>query len=117
MTTARFVEVLNTALPELEPERMGELDKRFHFSDSHNSEVLAVWLQKSIDTRYMAAYPAIERFLTEQGRRKFVKPLFDKLMAHPEDVAFAKRVYAKARPTYHPLTQSTIDGIVGVPQS
>jgi hypothetical protein len=100
------------SLPALTPERMAELDKRFHFSESRNSEVLAVWLQKSIDSRYKAAYPAIERFLTGQGRRKFVKPIFEKLMSHPDDVAFAQRVYAKARPTYHPVTRNTIDGIL-----
>jgi aminopeptidase N len=100
------------SLPALDPKRMADLDARFHFSDSHNSEVLSAWLLKSVDDRYKAAYPAVERFLTEQGRRKFVKPLFEKLMAHPEDVEFAKRVYAKARPAYHPVTQGTIDTIV-----
>jgi leukotriene-A4 hydrolase len=100
------------SLPALTPARMAELDRRFHFNESLNSEVLFAWLEKAIDVRYMGAYPAIERFLTSQGRRKFVKPLFEKLVAHPEDLAFAKRVYTKARPTYHPVTRNTIDGIL-----
>ena len=91
---------------------MAELDRQFHFSDSGNSEVLSAWLEKSVDTRYKGAYPAIERFLTTQGRRKFLKPLYEKLVAYPEDVAFAKRIYTKARPTYHPVSQGTIDGIL-----
>ena len=100
------------SLPALTPERMAQLDARFHFSDSGNSEILSAWLEKSIDTRYKAAYPAIERFLTTQGRRKFLKPLYEKLASHPEDVQFAKKIYAKARPTYHPVSQATIDGIL-----
>jgi leukotriene A-4 hydrolase/aminopeptidase len=103
------------SLPLLPVDRMAALDARFHFSDSGNSEVLSAWLEKSIDARYKGAYPAIERFLTTQGRRKFLKPIYEKLAKNPDDLAFAKRIYATARPTYHPVSQATIDGIVGVP--
>ena len=100
------------SLPQLTPERMAELDARFRFSESGNNEVLSVWLQKAVDSRYKAAYPAIERFLTVQGRRKFLRPLYTKLAANPEDLAFARRVYAAARPSYHPVSQQTIDEIL-----
>ena len=100
------------SLPALTPERMAELDGRFRFSSSGNSEVLSAWLEKSIDARYKGAYPAIERFLTAQGRRKFLKPIYEKLAKHPEDLAFAKQIYAKARNTYHPVSQATIDNIL-----
>jgi leukotriene-A4 hydrolase len=100
------------SLPALPVERMAALDGRFHFSDSGNSEVLSVWLEKSIDARYQGAYPAIERFLTTQGRRKFVRPIYEKLAKNPEDLAFARRIYAVARPTYHPVTQASIDEIL-----
>jgi aminopeptidase N len=100
------------SLPALTPERMAALDARFHFSDSGNSEVLSAWLEKSIDVRYKGAYPAIERFLTSQGRRKFLKPIYEKLAKNPEDLAFARKIYATARPTYHPVSQATIDTIL-----
>jgi leukotriene-A4 hydrolase len=100
------------SLPVLPPARMADLDARFHFSDSGNSEVLSAWLEKSLDARYKAAYPAIERFLTTQGRRKFLKPLYEKLAKNPEDLAFARKIYKVARPTYHPVSQGTIDGIL-----
>ena len=100
------------SLPSLTPERMAELDARFHFSDSGNSEVLSAWLEKSIDSRYKAAYPAIERFLTIQGRRKFLKPIYEKLARNPEDLAFARKVYTSARTSYHPVSQATIDTIL-----
>ena len=100
------------SLPVLPPERMAMLDGRFDLSESGNSEVLSAWLEKSIDARYQGAYEAIERFLTTQGRRKFLKPIYEKLAKNPEDLAFARRVYAKARPTYHPVSQATIDDIL-----
>jgi leukotriene-A4 hydrolase len=100
------------SLPVLPPERMAMLDGRFDLSESGNSEVLSAWLEKSIDAKYKAAYPAIERFLTTQGRRKFLKPLYEKLARNPEDLAFARKIYATARPTYHPVSQGTIDEIL-----
>ncbi|HET7434099.1 MAG TPA: M1 family metallopeptidase [Thermoanaerobaculia bacterium] len=106
------VHFIQSLPPTLTPQRMAELDAQFHFSDSGNSEVLSAWLEKSIDTRYKAAYPAIERFLTTQGRRKFLTPLYKGLLAHPEDVAFAKQIYAKARPTYHSVSQGTLDALL-----
>ncbi|HEX6083029.1 MAG TPA: M1 family metallopeptidase [Thermoanaerobaculia bacterium] len=100
------------SLPALTPQRMAELDARFQFSESGNNEVLSAWLEKAIDARYEAAYPAIERFLTVQGRRKFLKPIYEKLAKNPEDLAFAKRIYSRARDTYHPVSQATIDSIL-----
>jgi aminopeptidase N len=100
------------SLPVLAPERMAELDARFKLSDSGNNEVLSAWLEKSIDARYKGAYPAIERFLTIQGRRKFLKPIYEKLAKNPEDLVFARGIYTKARNTYHPVSQATIDSIL-----
>ncbi|HEV7763965.1 MAG TPA: M1 family metallopeptidase [Thermoanaerobaculia bacterium] len=100
------------SLTALTPERMAELDARFKFSESGNSEVLSNWLEKAIDSRYKAAYPVIERFLTSQGRRKFLRPLYTKLAKDPEDLAFARKIYKVARPTYHPVSQGTIDEIL-----
>ena len=100
------------SLPNLTPERMAMLDGRFDLSESGNNEVLSAWLEKSIDSKYKAAYPAIERFLTTQGRRKYLRPLYEKLAKNPEDLAFARKIYQNARPTYHPVSQSTIDEIL-----
>jgi aminopeptidase N len=105
------------SLPDLDPDRMETLDKRFHFSDSGNSELLFAWLEKSIDTGYHKADPAIERFLTSQGRRKFLRPLYEKLAKTPESLVFARKIYEKARPTYHPVSQASIDAILKVHQT
>ena len=58
------------------------------------------------------AYPRLEQFLIEVGRRKFVKPLFEALVKAPGGLERAKNIYAKARPGYHPITQTTIDAIL-----
>jgi hypothetical protein len=104
------------SLPVLEPARMAALDARFRFSQSGNSEVLSAWLEKSIDSGYREVRPAIERFLTTQGRRKFLMPIYEKLAKNPDDLSFARRVYEKARPTYHPVSQASVDEVLKKPR-
>ena len=102
------------ALPEsLSQGQMADLDRAFGLSRSGNSEVLFAWLRIAIRHRYVPAMPALEHFLTSQGRRKFLKPLYEDLMAADWGKAEARRIYAAARPTYHAVATGTLDPIVG----
>jgi hypothetical protein len=56
--------------------------------------------------------PALEHFLTSQGRRKFLRPLYEDLMAADWGKPLAKRIYSTARPLYHAVSVATLDGIV-----
>jgi hypothetical protein len=58
------------------------------------------------------AYPALENFLTSQGRRKFLKPLYTELARTAEGKQMAKKIYQKARPGYHFVAYTTIDEIL-----
>ncbi|MFO0278569.1 MAG: M1 family metallopeptidase [Planctomycetota bacterium] len=92
-------------------ERMGELDGAFHFTRSGNSEVLCAWLALAIRRDYRGADRRLELFLFTVGRRKFVKPLYEALLARPEGRARAQAIYDKARPRYHAVTQRTLDAM------
>ena len=61
---------------------------------------------------YQPSYARLEQYLTTVGRRKLIAPLYVELMKSPSGSAFAQRVYAKARPGYHPETVAAIDAIV-----
>jgi aminopeptidase N len=101
------------ALPaSLSRGQLDDLDRTFHFSASGNSEVLFAWLRVAIRHHYEPALPALERFLTGQGRRKFLKPLYEDLMATSWGPGEARRIYQRARSTYHAVAVSTLDGIV-----
>jgi aminopeptidase N len=93
-------------------DRIAILDKAFGFSERRNSEVLFEWLRIAIRRHYEPAMPALERFLLSQGRRKFVRPLFEDLMKTDWGKPEAKRIYAAARPGYHAVTVGTLDAIV-----
>lgn len=104
------------ALPDTIPtERLTDLDRTFSLSRSGNSEILFQWLRTAIANRYEPAFPALDHFLTSQGRRKFVAPLYADLAKTDWGKALAMRIYARARPTYHSVSVGTIDKTLGWP--
>ena len=96
--------------------RFAELDEGFALSSRGNSEVLFAWLDQCVKQKYapaLAAGGALERFLTSQGRRKFLKPLYQELAKSDWGRALATTIYDKARPTYHAVSRDTIDALLG----
>lgn len=112
-TTQEWQHFLGSLPATLSETQLPDLDHAFGFSKSGNSEVLFAWLRIAIRHRFQPAMPALERFLTSQGRRKFLKPLYEDLMATDWGNAEAKRIYTAARPTYHAVSTTTLDPIVG----
>jgi hypothetical protein len=51
----------------------------------------------------------MERYMIRIGRRKLIVPLYRDLAATPEGKSLATRIYAQARPGYHPVAQGTVD--------
>jgi hypothetical protein len=100
-------------LPErLTPAQLADLDQAWGLSKSGNSEILFAWLRIAIRYRYEPAMPALDHFLTSQGRRKFLRPLYDDLMKTSWGPPVARRIYQRARPTYHAVSVQTLDTIV-----
>jgi hypothetical protein len=96
-----------------DPPDMSRLDREFHFSESRNSEILFQWLLMAVKWDYQPALAKVGSFLKSIGRRKFLKPIYSELMKTPAGQARARAIYAEARAGYHPIAQTTIDGIVG----
>ncbi|HKI02276.1 MAG TPA: M1 family metallopeptidase [Thermoanaerobaculia bacterium] len=112
-STHHWLHFIRNLPAQLDAQKMADLDAAFHFSDSGNSEILSAWLMKVIDSKYEPAYPALERFLTTVGRRKFLRPLYMEMAKTPEGAEMALRIYEKARPGYHSVSQGTLDEILG----
>lgn len=100
-------------LPEqMSQQQMAALDKAFSFTGSGNSEVLAAWLLHAIRNNYTTADKALETFLTNVGRRKFLVPLYKQLIETPQGKEKALAIYAKARPNYHAVSTVTLDELL-----
>ncbi len=79
-------------------------------NEAGNNEVLFAWLDLAIGNRYDPAVPALEHFLTSQGRRKFVRPLIETLAeGHAVGPADRGARLQGARASYHPVTQRDLD--------
>jgi aminopeptidase N len=109
-TTDERLRFLNKLPRKLPKAQLDALQAAFALNTIGNSEIRFAWLDLAIANRYDPALPSLEQFVTSQGRRKFVRPLFtalagDKTWGRP----IAQRLYAKARASYHPMTRNSLD--------
>ena len=96
--------------------QLADMERTLNLANEGNSELTFAWLQIALAHRYQPAVATAERFLTSQGRRKFVLPLFQTLSIEGDwGRPIARRIYAEARPLYHPVTRGSVDDLVGRP--
>lgn len=110
-TTHEWLHFLRGMPKPLEAQKMQLLDAAFGFTNSGNSEIADLWFVMAVAARYDPAYPAMDKFLSRVGRRKFLTPLYGEMMKSGQE-AMAQRIYAAHRAAYHPLAQSTLDELV-----
>ena len=110
--TQQWQRFLSELVDRVSAAQLADLDRTFRLSEGGNAEVLFLWLRAAIRHQYMPAYPALKRFLTSQGRRKFVEPLYAELAATPQGRGEAARIYKEARPAYHATTRGAIEGLL-----
>jgi aminopeptidase N len=109
-----FVRGLARDLPSA---RLAEVDAEFGLSRSGNIEVVTAWLELVIASGYLfedrVQDQAMADFLTRHGRALYLKRVYEKLAATPQGRERARQIYAIARPSYHSVSQSVVDRILG----
>jgi aminopeptidase N len=110
--TQQWLYFLDGMPAALSAAQLGNLDQAYGLTRSQNAEIGHSWLELVIRNNYQPGYARLEEYLKTIGRRKLIAPLYAELMKTPSGSEFAKRVYAKARPGYHPDTAAAIDAIV-----
>jgi hypothetical protein len=110
--TAEWLDFLNSLPEKISRQKLEALDAEHGLTRTGNSEVLFAWLMISIRNDYTPAYPVLEEFLKRVGRRKFIVPLYEAMMKNEKTRAMAERIYAEARPGYHPIAQNSLDKVV-----
>jgi aminopeptidase N len=109
--TAEWLDFLGALPRTMTRAQMEALDRAFAFSKSGNAEILSAWLAAAVRNDYEPAYPALEDFLLRQGRRKFLRPLYQALYDNPKTRERGRTLYARARPGYHSIATASIDAI------
>ncbi len=115
-TTHHWNHFLRSSGDGLTVDQMASLDAVFNFTASGNSEITHDWLLHVIRAGYEPGMRKLETFLTGQGRRKFLKPLYEELAKTAAGKEVALRIYRQARPGYHAVSTQTIDEILGIGQ-
>jgi aminopeptidase N len=111
-STQEWLHFIDSLPRQMDPARLGALDRRLKLTASPNAEIAHVWFRLAIANRYMPAYPAMERYMVQIGRRKLILPLYRDLAATPDGKLLAQKIYANARDGYHPIAQSSVDEVL-----
>lgn len=111
-STHEWLHFLKNLPDTLSPGQMTALDELGKFTASGNSEIITAWGVIAIRNHYEKAYPKIETFLINTGRRKFLMPLYSELIKTPEGKKRAVSIYSKARPNYHFVAVSSLDKLL-----
>ncbi|MBM3938188.1 MAG: M1 family metallopeptidase, partial [Sphingomonadales bacterium] len=111
----------------LSRQEMAGLDARFHFTQTQNAEIACDWFVLSIQSDYRPAYQAMHDFLLRVGRRKFLMPIYEALLAqhvvkdgkYVPDFAqgkeMATEIFLQAEPGYHSVAGRSLRELLGLP--
>ena len=108
-TTQEWQWFLDRLPSKLAAAQMKSLDDAYHLTGSHNAEIAFRWYKLAIGSDYRVAYPAMREHMLRIGRRILVVPLYEALAKTPDGKAFAEKVYAEAKPGYHPMTRAAVE--------
>jgi hypothetical protein len=107
--TQEWMYFLDGLPKRLSKSQMESLDAAYHLTGAANAEIARRWYLVAIRSGYLPAREAMAEYMTRIGRRYLVVPLYEALAKTPDGLAFARGVYAKAKPGYHPMTQASIE--------
>jgi leukotriene-A4 hydrolase len=112
-STQEWLRFLQGLPQTLTTEQMKALESAYDLNRRQNAEIRFAWLRLVIAHRYEPGMRNLREFLSSQGRRKFVLPLYKDLMAQKGwGEAMARKLYKATRPGYHPVTQTSVDAVI-----
>jgi len=88
---------------------IAKMDELYQFTPIRNADVRARWQQLCLQTSYEPIYPEVVKFVTEQGRMKFVRPLYRLLYKAKNGAQLARDTYLQHRDFYHPIAGQLIE--------
>jgi leukotriene-A4 hydrolase len=111
-TTQEWVHFLEGMPGTLKPSQLAQLDAAYHFTGTPNGEIAMRWYPLAERSGYVAARPEMGKFLERVGRRKLIMPTYKALVATNDGLMFAKEVFARAKPGYHPITTGSVEATI-----
>ena len=104
----RFITKLPRANSPEYHQKLAQLQSRFDFNHTGNSEIAFAWFTLTLDCQDYSNLKELGGYLGHIGRRRLVVPLYQTL-SQSSQALWAKTVFEKARASYHPLTVSSVE--------
>jgi leukotriene-A4 hydrolase len=95
--------------PVLAPGQLQALDAAWHLTGTRNATIALRWYRLAIASGYAAADAPLRDYLVHTGRISLMLPLYKALAKTEDGKAFARQVYAQARPGYHAFAQRLVE--------
>ena len=100
---------INSLDADLSTEELSTLDAALGLSDTRNAEIGRTWFIQVAQRQHRPAYDNLEQYLRRYGRTRLVRPIYIALAQNGSDLELAKELFIKARGTYHPITNASIE--------
>ncbi|KAI8073423.1 peptidase family M1-domain-containing protein [Gilbertella persicaria] len=108
-----FLEKLTDVAP-LPHALISKMDELYRLTLNHNADLRLRWQQVCLMASYEPIYPEVVKFVTEQGRMKFVRPLYRLLHQAKNGSQLAVDTYLKHKSFYHPIAAQLIEKDIGI---
>lgn len=108
-TAQEWVYFINHLPCELTVEQIISLDNYFKLTKTQNAEIAFAWYKLCIDKNYVIAAKHIAEFIENIGRKKFVFPLYKKMIETNYNNNMAQKVFNTAKQNYHNIVQNAIE--------
>ncbi|CAO3594765.1 unnamed protein product [Absidia cylindrospora] len=93
-----------------------KMDELYQLTSIRNADIRFRWQNLCVMTSFEPIYPEVVEFITEQGRMKFVRPLFRLLYEAKNGKQLAIDTYLKHKKFYHPIAATLIAKDIGLKQ-
>jgi leukotriene-A4 hydrolase len=103
-----FLDKLVSAAQPLPIETLKAIDSLYNLTASKNSEIRFRWYQACVRSEYEEIFPHAVSFLTEQGRMKFVRPLYRSLFKSQKGKELAVKTFVANRGMYHNIAAKMV---------
>ena len=111
-TTQEWMYFLDQLPDKLPLDRLQALDAAYHLTGTRNAVIGVRWYKLAIAGGDEAVYPAMREHMLRIGRMILVVPLYTELAKTEKGRALAEKIYAEAKPGYHPMTRAVVEKVL-----
>eukprot|EP00474_Spongospora_subterranea_P009862 CRZ10320.1 hypothetical protein [Spongospora subterranea] len=103
-----FLDCLLEKSSKLNISLLEKIEAKCHFTEQCNAEIKLRWFQLCLSLKYEPIVDHVVKFITTQGRMKYVRPLYRCLFASGFATETAVATFKKHRQFYHPIAEKMI---------